>query len=138
MEAERDFNIACFWERTGHPGSAHFYYEIVRRRYPGTPYADKAAKKVVELEARAIKEAERAQQPPGPWARLMTIPWLSDAKQPAQMPQEVTPAPATEAGPAPRTLTPGQPMPGAGTELGPAPRPLPPNLAQQKRRSRWN
>src|SRR5262249_19848276 len=35
QQAEKDFKVAEFYERTGHPGSAYFYYEIVRRRYPG-------------------------------------------------------------------------------------------------------
>jgi outer membrane protein assembly factor BamD (BamD/ComL family) len=99
LEAERDFNIACFWERTGHPGSAHFYYVIVTRRYPGTPFADKAAKKIVELEARALREANNGQ-----------------------------PGPMPAGGPDMRPPSPGQPLPGPGGEIGPAPRQLPPGL----------
>jgi outer membrane protein assembly factor BamD (BamD/ComL family) len=45
LQAQKDFNIAGFYERTGHPGSAYFYYEIVKRRYPGTELADKAVKR---------------------------------------------------------------------------------------------
>jgi len=104
LEAERDYNIACFYDRTGHPGPAHFCYEIVKRRYPGTPFADKAAKRVIELEAKALREANRAQA----------------AGQPRPM--------LPETGPVPRTLTPGQPLPAPDGELGPAPRPLPPGL----------
>jgi outer membrane protein assembly factor BamD (BamD/ComL family) len=58
-EAERDFGMAGFYERTGHPGSAYFYYEIVKRRYPGTEFAAKSEKKIVELEAAAAKEVNQ-------------------------------------------------------------------------------
>lgn len=40
QQAEKDFRTAEYYERTGHPGSAVFYYELVRRRYAGTQYAD--------------------------------------------------------------------------------------------------
>ncbi len=39
QQAEKEFNMAEFYRRTGHPGSAYFYYELVRRRYPNTKYA---------------------------------------------------------------------------------------------------
>ena len=55
QQAEKDFKIADFYRRTGHPGPAYFYYEIVRRRYPGTPFADRAAKHMEELRAAATK-----------------------------------------------------------------------------------
>ncbi|MBX9626334.1 MAG: tetratricopeptide repeat protein [Gemmataceae bacterium] len=42
QQAEKDFRTAEYYERTGHPGSAVFYYELVRRRYAGTRYADVA------------------------------------------------------------------------------------------------
>jgi TolA-binding protein len=51
QQAEKDFKIAEFYRRTGHPGSAYFYYEIVRRRYPGTPYFEKATERMYELKA---------------------------------------------------------------------------------------
>jgi outer membrane protein assembly factor BamD (BamD/ComL family) len=56
QQAEKDFRTAEFYRRTKHPGSAYFYYEIVRRRYPGTPLADKAAERMKELEAQHEKE----------------------------------------------------------------------------------
>ncbi len=40
QQAQKDYLTAEFYRRTGHPGSAYFYYEIVRRRYPGTKFAD--------------------------------------------------------------------------------------------------
>jgi TolA-binding protein len=105
LQAEKDYNIARFWERTGHPGPAHFYYEIVKRRYPGTPFAEKAEKRLIELRAQAQREEQRTAPPA----------------------QDRPPA-ANEMGPPPRPVTPGQSMPGPGGETGPAPRPLPPGL----------
>jgi hypothetical protein len=40
QQAEKDFRMAEYYQRTGHPGSAVFYYELVRRRYAGTKYSD--------------------------------------------------------------------------------------------------
>lgn len=45
QQAEKDFRMAEYYERTGHPGSAVFYYELVRRRYPGTPFAEQASQR---------------------------------------------------------------------------------------------
>ena len=42
QQAEKDFKTAEYYQRTGHPGSAVFYYELVRRRYAATKYADLA------------------------------------------------------------------------------------------------
>jgi outer membrane protein assembly factor BamD (BamD/ComL family) len=39
QQAEKDYKIAEFYRRTGHPGSAYFYYQLVRQRYPETKYA---------------------------------------------------------------------------------------------------
>jgi outer membrane protein assembly factor BamD (BamD/ComL family) len=50
QQAEKDFLMAQFWEKTGHPGSAYFYYELVKRRYPGTKPAEEAAARVEKLE----------------------------------------------------------------------------------------
>jgi TolA-binding protein len=53
QQAEKDFKVAEFYRRTGHPGSAYFYYEIVRRRYPGTPYCQRAMECMNELKDQA-------------------------------------------------------------------------------------
>jgi hypothetical protein len=42
QQAEKDLQTAIYYERTGYPGSAVFCYELVRRRYAGTPYSDVA------------------------------------------------------------------------------------------------
>jgi TolA-binding protein len=52
QQAEKDFETAEFYRRTGHPGAAWFYYELVTRRYPGIkPFADQAAARQAELKA---------------------------------------------------------------------------------------
>jgi hypothetical protein len=52
-------HTAEFYRRTGHTGSACFYYELVCRRYPGTPSAARAAERLRELrpEAGAVPQA---------------------------------------------------------------------------------
>jgi outer membrane protein assembly factor BamD (BamD/ComL family) len=46
QQADKDFQIAEFYERTGHAGSAYFYYEIVRMRYPGTRHEEMALERM--------------------------------------------------------------------------------------------
>jgi outer membrane protein assembly factor BamD (BamD/ComL family) len=55
QQAEKDYDVAEYYRRTGHPGSAYFYYEIVRRRYPGTKYYDLATERMTELRTRLEK-----------------------------------------------------------------------------------
>jgi outer membrane protein assembly factor BamD (BamD/ComL family) len=49
QQAEKDLRMAEYYERTGHPGSAVFYYELVRRRYGGTRYSDMAGDRKEQL-----------------------------------------------------------------------------------------
>ena len=49
QQAEKDFKTAEYYQRTGHPGSAVFYYELVRRRYAATKYADLASERKEHL-----------------------------------------------------------------------------------------
>src|SRR5262249_18163785 len=56
QQADKDFKIAEFYRRTGHPGSAYFYYEIVRRRYPGTCYCERAVNRMLELRTKLEKK----------------------------------------------------------------------------------
>jgi outer membrane protein assembly factor BamD (BamD/ComL family) len=49
QQAQKDYITAEFYRRTGHPGSAYFYYEIVRRRYPGSKFADLATERMNEI-----------------------------------------------------------------------------------------
>lgn len=52
QQAEKDFKTAEYYERTGHPGSAVFYYELTRRRYPGTRYSELATARKDDLKAK--------------------------------------------------------------------------------------
>jgi outer membrane assembly lipoprotein YfiO len=58
QQAEKDFKVAEFYRRTKHPGAAHFYYELVRLRYPGTQWEQKALERLNQI--REQVEAERA------------------------------------------------------------------------------
>ena len=49
--AEKDLETAQYYERVGYPGSAIFCYELVRRRYGGTPYSDVATERKDQLMA---------------------------------------------------------------------------------------
>lgn len=49
QQAEKDMLMADYYVRTGHPGSAVFYYELVRRRYGGTRYSDLATERQARL-----------------------------------------------------------------------------------------
>jgi TolA-binding protein len=57
QQAEKDFRTAEYYERTGHPGSAVFYYELVRRRYAGTTYSEAATQRKEYL-VKAMKEGK--------------------------------------------------------------------------------
>lgn len=61
QQAEKDFLTAEYYERTGHPGSAVFYYELVRRRYAGTKYSDLATEK----KDRLVKLMQEGHPEPG-------------------------------------------------------------------------
>jgi tetratricopeptide (TPR) repeat protein len=69
QQAEKDFKRGQFYERTGHPGSAYFCYELVRRTYPGTKYSDLATSRIDEIKAKV--EAEKNGEPDtGMFARV--------------------------------------------------------------------
>ena len=59
QQADRDMKIAQHYQRTGHPGSAYFYFELVRRRYPNTTYAEQATQRMNEIRARADTELQQ-------------------------------------------------------------------------------
>jgi outer membrane protein assembly factor BamD (BamD/ComL family) len=66
QQAEKDYGVAEFYKRTGHPCSAYFCYEVVRRRYPGTKYFDMATEQMQALRSKLEKsqqEEMRKQQP---------------------------------------------------------------------------
>lgn len=69
QQAEKDFRTAEYYERTGHPGSAVFYYELVRRRYAGTRYSDIATERKEKL-LRDLAEGRKAYNRNDPIAAL--------------------------------------------------------------------
>src|SRR5439155_15171075 len=66
QQADRDFKIAEFYQRTGHPGAAFFYYELVCRRYPATQYAEKALERKNALKSKAEREQRETAVVPEP------------------------------------------------------------------------
>ena len=64
QQADRDFKIAEFYQRTGHPGSAYFYFELVCRRYPGTDYAAKALQRKEQLKSSVPAEQREQERAP--------------------------------------------------------------------------
>jgi outer membrane protein assembly factor BamD (BamD/ComL family) len=95
QQADRDFNIAEFYRRTGHPGSAYFYYELVIRRYPNTDYAEKATARKNEVRDKVAHEqaAVAAADPNRPSNVLQRI-FSPSANANANANPSVTPAPA--------------------------------------------
>lgn len=63
-QAKKDLETADFYERTGHPGSARFYFELVCRRYPGTPFAATAAERLRRLSKPASEPSRLFQTGP--------------------------------------------------------------------------
>jgi outer membrane protein assembly factor BamD (BamD/ComL family) len=96
QQAAKDFRTAEFYRRTGHPGSAYFYYEIVRRRYPGTPYFDQATERMHELKDALEKEKQKPVVPPKPAPPRTGL--FQKAPPPAQV------IPSQEMAPQPRQL----------------------------------
>ncbi|HXD87535.1 MAG TPA: tetratricopeptide repeat protein [Urbifossiella sp.] len=52
QQAEKDFLTAEYYERTGHPGSAVFYYTLTERRYANTRYAQIARERMARIRKR--------------------------------------------------------------------------------------
>jgi outer membrane protein assembly factor BamD (BamD/ComL family) len=98
QQAEKDFNTAEFYRRTHHDGAAYFYYEIVRRRYPGTPFYEQATARMQELKPKI--EAAAAAPPKKPWLTLpdiepgsilRSLPWSTPGNAPGPvMPASVS------------------------------------------------
>ena len=59
QQAAKDYEAAEFYRRRSHPCAAYFCYETVRRRYPGTKYADQATERMNELRAKVEKSMGR-------------------------------------------------------------------------------
>lgn len=89
QQAEKDYKIAEFYRRTGHPQSAYFYYEIVRRRYPGTKYFDLATQRMHEIRAEAEKAGDSPPVPP-PGAPIGKTRAPETTPPPRPLPPEMT------------------------------------------------
>jgi outer membrane protein assembly factor BamD (BamD/ComL family) len=118
QQAEKDYKIAEFYKRTGHPASAYFYYELVARRYPYTKYAQLAAEKRDAIKEKADREKlEKGIGPstpaPGAAARPATPPRAELLPPPRQPNAQSTPQPGTPPSQgAPGTVPPGGGPPG--------------------------
>jgi len=55
--AAKVYKLGEFYRRSGHPGIARFYYELVQRRYPQTKYAKLAAERLQQLNPKPAKPA---------------------------------------------------------------------------------
>ncbi|MCI0681124.1 MAG: outer membrane protein assembly factor BamD [Gemmataceae bacterium] len=153
QQADRDYKIAEFYRRTGHPGSAYFYYELVRRRYPNTDAAKKSEERMHDLRGLAEKgqnftAAQREpvteqtpnaftppappQPPERPPPPLQNPRRLAPPPAPQQFnpPTELPPPTLAPAAPAPSqpTLEPPAPLPIAPSSVPPTPRLLPPSF----------
>jgi outer membrane protein assembly factor BamD (BamD/ComL family) len=113
QQAEKDYKIAEFYRRIGHPGSAYFYYEIVRRRYPGTRFSDLATDRMHELRAKLEKKGITV---PAPGSQDAYLPNAPADREKAPHPRLIPGG--TETAPLPRTL-PGD------AEMAPQPRKYP-------------
>jgi outer membrane protein assembly factor BamD (BamD/ComL family) len=107
QQAEKDYRIAEFYRRDGHLPSAYFYYEIVRRRYPGTKFADMATDRMNEVKAKL--EAKGVPVPPLSAPGENYFPNAPVERQKLPRPREATDAaPPLETAPQPRTYRPPQ------------------------------
>ena len=64
-EGEKEWKLAEFYRRNGHPGLAYFYYQVLRRRYPASPHAKEATERMKELRRVLEKAVDETDQEPG-------------------------------------------------------------------------
>jgi outer membrane protein assembly factor BamD (BamD/ComL family) len=114
QQAEKDFRMAEYYERTGHPGSAVFYYELVRRRYAGTRYSDLATERKEKL-LKDLAEGRKPINRNDPWA-VIQAKWAEVFGPKAEPNPDAQPT-RTRQGPQPPAGPPAGPngMPGAFT-----------------------
>jgi outer membrane protein assembly factor BamD (BamD/ComL family) len=84
QQAEKEYKMAEFYKRIGHPHPAYFYFELVRRRYPNTKYGELAAQQVEEMKLQIEKE-QGGPVPPTPAAPSRPEP--DPAAPPRSLPQ---------------------------------------------------
>jgi len=61
IQAEKDYETAEFYRRTGHPASAWFYYELVRRRYNGTEFHDNAIARMKDINSDLTEQQSQSE-----------------------------------------------------------------------------
>jgi len=86
QQAAKDYEMAEFWKRTGHPGAAYFQFGIVKQRYPNTKYVAMADQQMQELRGKLEKTG--GVEPPRPTApeRPAPAPPVIQASLPAPPP----------------------------------------------------
>ncbi|MER3415515.1 MAG: hypothetical protein C4297_04780 [Gemmataceae bacterium] len=99
QQAEKDFRIAEYYRRTGHYGSAYFYYEIVRRRYPGTTWADRATERMLHIREKIEAGAEPSLV--ARWWQRIRSRWTDQSGLPTVSGSDVVPAPEKPLAPIP-------------------------------------
>jgi outer membrane protein assembly factor BamD (BamD/ComL family) len=95
QQAEKDYEIGEFYRKKGKAPSAYFYYEIVRRRYPGTRFADLATERMHEIHDEVEKEHTESDAP-----KIPSVPPAAKPGQPLEPldhPPELHPSPGTSA-----------------------------------------
>lgn len=97
QQAEKDFLTAEYYERTGHPGSAVFYYELVRRRYAGTRYSDLATERKERLLALMKDGRPEVGNDPlavakAKWSEVFGKPQVADEKDRVRVDPNLSPA----------------------------------------------
>jgi outer membrane protein assembly factor BamD (BamD/ComL family) len=112
QQAEKDFRMAEYYERTGHPGSAVFYYELVRRRYAGTRYSDIATERKEKL-LKDLAEGRKPVNRNDPWA-VIQAKWGELFGPKAEANPDADPT-RTRQSPQPPAAPPGAPNGIAGT-----------------------
>ncbi len=107
QQAEKDFKMAEFYRRTGHPGSAYFYYQLVRNCYPNTKYAQLAEQRWEELRHQIEREQGTADSGPArPAPSAVTVPYASSANMVPTVPKATPEAARPATLPAPVQQTP--------------------------------
>jgi outer membrane protein assembly factor BamD (BamD/ComL family) len=103
-QAERDFESAEYYRRTGKYGSAYFCYELVKRRYPGTKWSDLAGKRVVEMkdiEAKRAADKAAGRQSVLEQAQETVDGWFNNKPRPEGVPTDPNVKRPTRPQPAP-------------------------------------
>ena len=112
QQAEKDFKIAEFYNRTGHPGSAWFYYDLVRLRYPGTGFDKLATDRMYKLKVKLEQTKGKGALPeitplgaPRPAASQPQRPPVDTLPRPRPLPDRPPPTPPAPPAPLPSSLT---------------------------------